>query len=169
MRTGRFKPQEAEEGKPSKPRLVHMGLESTMAQRVLVVSVRPRWVTEIVSGRKTVELRRRPPRLDQPVVSLIYETSPGCRLRAKCLMGPIVTNTPRSLWLQLGDRSGVTINEYDAYFAGTLKAYAIEIQRVEEMPAHLSLEYLRQKANFVVPQSWSWATPRLLEALGMCQ
>lgn len=137
-----------------------------MAENILVISIRPRWVREIISGKKTVELRRRPPRLDRPVTSLIYETSPERRLRARCLMGPVRTDSPVELWKKFGERSGATAAEFYSYFAGTTMAHAIEVASIEELSICLSLERLRQEAGFVVPQSWSWATPRLIEFVG---
>jgi predicted transcriptional regulator len=136
-----------------------------MADRVLVISIKPKWVSQILSGEKTLELRRRPPWLAQPVSALIYETGPTYRLRAKCLMGPIRSDTPDALWSLVSRCSRVSHEEYDAYFAGAVQAHAIEISRVREMEPELTLARLRRDAGFVVPQSWAWASTRLLEAL----
>jgi predicted transcriptional regulator len=139
--------------------------EKALSSKILLISIRPQWVCKILAGRKTIELRRRPPRLSQPVPALIYETSPVCRLRATCLMGPVSSHPPDTLWGQVGHRSCVSMQEYDAYFAGQKQAHGIEISCVREMPSRLTLEWLRRQADFVPPQSWAWAPERLLEAL----
>jgi len=136
-----------------------------MASEVLVISVKPRWVQQILTGRKTVELRRRPPRLAEPVSALVYESGPASRLRASCLMGPVKSHPPHTLWDEVGDRSCVSKEEFDAYFAGRKQAHGIEIGCVLEMPSRLTLEWLRREVGFVPPQSWTWASTRLLEAL----
>jgi predicted transcriptional regulator len=136
-----------------------------MPSEVLLISIRPQWVREILAGRKTVELRRRPPPLIKPVRALIYETWPSCRLRATCLMGPVRSDLPLALWREVGLHSCVSREEYDVYFQGRRKAHGIDIRDVLEMPSHLTLGWLRSETGFVPPQSWAWASKRLLEAL----
>lgn len=136
-----------------------------MEGKVLLVSVRPRWVREIVVGRKTVELRRRSPRLNEPVRALVYETSPAYRLRASCVMGPVRSEHPDMLWDRVGLRSCVSKEEYYSYFRGRKLAYGIEIRDVVEMSSRLTLDWLRREAGFVPPQSWAWASERLLEVI----
>src|SRR4029077_5550410 len=102
---------------------------------VLLISIRPQWVRQILAGTKTIELRRRPPRLSKPVSALIYETSPIYRLRASCLMGPVSSHLPETLWGQVGHRSCVSKQEFDAYFGDRKQAHGIEISCVLEMPS----------------------------------
>ena len=139
--------------------------EKVLSSEVLLISIRPQWVRQILARGKTIELRRRPPRLSQPVSALIYETSPAYRLRARCLMGPVISYPPETLWGQVGHRTCVSKQDYDAYFAGRKQAHGIEISSVLEMPSRLTLEWLRREVDFVPPQSWAWASERLLEAL----
>lgn len=138
-----------------------------MQQRILVMSIKPRWVTDILAGAKTVELRRRPPKISRPVAALIYETSPSCRIRLKCMMGPVRSFTPQRLWEQINDRCCVSAEEYDAYFADCAQAHAIELSQVEELVGDLSLARLRREADFTAPQAWAWASDGLLECVGV--
>jgi predicted transcriptional regulator len=137
-----------------------------MTEQVLVISIKPRWVKQILSREKTVELRRRPPRLHKSVSALIYETGPTYRLRAKCRMGPVRSGSIEAIWMLTSCHSCVTRQEYNNYFDGKAHAHAIEITCVVEMPSYFTLAFLREKAEFVVPQSWAWASARVLKALG---
>lgn len=136
-----------------------------MTGEVLLISIRPQWVRQMLAGRKTIEFRRRPPRLSEPVSALVYETGPAYRLRASCLIGPVSSGLPDALWDELGRRSCVSKDEYDAYFEGRERAHGMDIRNVLEMPSQLTLDWLRREAGFVPPQSWAWASKRLLEAL----
>ena len=136
-----------------------------MVGKVLLISIRPQWVRQILAGRKTVELRRRPPSLNEPVPALLYETSPAYRLRASCMIGPVRSGPPNALWDELGRRSCASKEEYDAYFEGRERAHGMDLRNVQEMPSHLTLDWLRREAGFVPPQSWAWASKRLLEAV----
>lgn len=133
--------------------------------KVLLISIRPKWVGEILSGRKTLELRTRPPQLKEPVQTLIYETSPTCRIRVVCEMGPVLSDQPGTLWDKMDGRSRVQKDEYDKYFEGRSQAHAIEVRRARELQADITLDRLRREANFTAPNSWIWATVRLLEVL----
>jgi predicted transcriptional regulator len=136
-----------------------------MDEFTLVFSIRPQWVTQILEGLKTCELRRRPPKLDTPVSALIYETSPARQVRAKCVVGPVVSDAPERLWKRFGSSACVSRDEFDSYFAGLSQAHAIMIQAVEELPKPLSLELLRQKVGFSPPRAWNRASRPLLQVI----
>jgi predicted transcriptional regulator len=88
------------------------------SRRSLVFSIAPRWMDEILVLRKTVELRRRPPRIATRVEAYLYETRPECRLRARCLMGPVISAPVQDLWDAVGHKASVTREEFDRYFSG---------------------------------------------------
>jgi len=126
--------------------------------KVLLISIRPKWVREILSGRKTFELRTRPPKLEEPAQTLIYESSPTCRIRAVCEMGPVLSGTPRDLWEKICDRACISRSDYDAYFTGRDEAHAIEVKDVEELPPVMTLARLRLEADFEPHHNYRWAT-----------
>jgi predicted transcriptional regulator len=132
----------------------------------LVFSIKPRWIEEILEGRKVYELRRRPPKLARATPALLYETSPSCHLRAVCLMGPVVTDLPTELWERVSIGSCVSREEFDQYFAGFALAHAITVHAPRELAAPISLARLRKEANFIAPQSWNWASEKLLCLMG---
>lgn len=140
-----------------------------MANQVLLISIKPKWVAQILEGSKTVELRRRPPNLQRPVVALIYESGPSCCLRARCTMGPVISRSPEALWHEQGYRSCIERADYHTYFKGKNVAHAIEIHNVMEIAAKPALSYLRKEISFVPPQSWGWACKSLLELLEALQ
>jgi predicted transcriptional regulator len=132
--------------------------------RALVFSIKPQWVTHILMGDKTYELRRRPPSLVRPTKALIYETTPACSLRAVCTMGPVLTDSPERLWAKVAFGVCVTREEFFAYFLGLTHAHAIVVKNARELRKPLGLANLRQMIGFYPPQSWKWAPKKLLIA-----
>ena len=130
---------------------------------LLVMSIQPQWVDQIVAGLKTVELRRRPPSLSRPTRAIIYETSPRKRVRVICEMGPVTSGPVGEVWKNLGKQSRVSEDHYSRYFDGMSQAHAIHIGKVMEFPNLLPLDVLRSSANFIPPQSWYWAKPALIK------
>ena len=137
------------------------------SNRTLVFSIASIWIDAIIAGEKKFELRRRPPRLTSLVQALLYETLPGGRLRARCIMGPVLTAPRSELWEKVGSMSGVSRNHFSQYFAKSRFAHAIPILGVQEIHPPLSLLELRQLAQFTPPQSWCWASPELLRFVGL--
>jgi len=135
------------------------------AEPVLLFSIAPAWVELILSGRKTVELRRRPPKLTRQTPAIVYETSPMCRLRLTCHVGPVVTMPKDRLWEEFASTACVPKADFDSYFFGMSQGSAIHISAAEELPRYLTLGQLRKAIGFRPPQSWSAAPSSLLALL----
>ncbi len=118
-----------------------------MAEQVLM-SIRPRFADAILSGKKTVELRRRKPGFGEGTTVMIYASAPEQKVAGHFAVGSVISASPSELWQRVGQRSGVTKAEFDAYFAGCAVAHAIEI----EQPTRLSPSRLA----FRPPQSWQY-------------
>src|SRR5215210_2434892 len=96
-----------------------------LSMQTLIFSIAPKWIAEILDGRKSIELRRRPPKIIGTVRAYLYETHPSSRLRVRCCMGPVISRSPNVLWEQLGNRSCVSRAHFDEYFANVDVAHAI--------------------------------------------
>lgn len=128
----------------------------------LVFSIRPRWIEAILNLEKRFELRRRPPKLHRPVRALLYATRPDCSLRAICTVWPVHTDTPDHIWSLVCSQSSISRMEFDHYFDRCVAAHAIGIQDLRELSQPIRLSQLRRETDFVPPQSWAWASPKLI-------
>jgi predicted transcriptional regulator len=135
--------------------------------RALLFSIKPRWVDAILSGEKTFELRRRPPKLTSPISAIIYATSPVCALVAKCTMGPVLSGSPAQIWDRVSISSSVSQSEFDNYFGGCSQAHAIVVSKPTRLEKPLSLDYLRGAFRFSAPQAWAWASKDIVIATGL--
>ena len=92
----------------------------------IIISIRPEHVDNILSGRKTVELRRRFPQVvSTGGVMLIYASSPVQALVGAVQIEAVKQMTPRGLWRAFKDKACVTRDLFDAYFAGTNEGFGV--------------------------------------------
>jgi predicted transcriptional regulator len=129
-------------------------------ERALLVSLRPRFATLLLSGKKKVELRRTPPDVEPGALVLMYESSPSRRLVGRGRVGAIDVGEPDDVWQRHGVETGVTREEFDAYFEGTTRAVAITICDAAPLTRPASLDELRRRwADFRPPQSFRYLSP----------
>jgi predicted transcriptional regulator len=128
-----------------------------MNPNTILLSVRPRYAKKILSGEKTVELRRVRPRVTTGDCVIMYVSSPTREISTLLLVEEILESSPTALWKAVGSCTGVTKQEYWQYFAGAHSAVGIRVRVVEKLPAPLSLDDLRQVApGFSPPQSYRY-------------
>lgn len=135
--------------------------------KLMMISIRPRHVAKIVSGHKSVELRRTRPAIvpGQPVA--IYSTIPDAAIVAVCRVSTIDVDTPADLWRRVGDYSGIARLEFDGYFAGRDTAVALHLTDVCALQVPVPLGQLRNSGAFHPPQTWHFIGPdRIAQLVG---
>lgn len=115
------------------------------------MSIRPGYAEAILSGSKTVELRRRRPSFSPGTRVIVYSSSPEQQLLGTFRTGDVHEGTPGELWKLIKHRAGVDRATFDAYFAGCSEAFAIEVRR----PQRLQPKRLRIRP----PQSYLFLSP----------
>lgn len=113
----------------------------------LLMSVSPVWAHAIARGRKTVEVRRRPPDIHAPLPMLLYATAPERAVVCYCMATCTIRAVPDWLWRLAGGRSALTRTAFDTYLAGAPNPGVIEI--VDPKRCHVPL-------GFRAPQSWMY-------------
>lgn len=122
-----------------------------MAGKAILISIRPRFARQILDGSKTVELRRRAPRLERGDEVLVYETSPTKAIVGWAAVKAIETTTPKVLWARVKAEAGVTRREFNEYFEGAATATAIYLSAASPLKAPIELEVIRVR--------WPWLRP----------
>lgn len=131
----------------------------------IVISIQPRWSRLIRSGTKTIELRRRFPRLPKGAMAYLYESSPTCTLTSVIRIGAIHELPVADLWRLHGAASCVDEAHFAEYYDGRATGFGIEIAECTPLPEPVSLTDLRSKFAFTAPQSWAYAVPKLVTAV----
>lgn len=120
-------------------------------RNTLVLSVRPVFADQILSGSKTVELRRVRPHVSIGTQVLIYSSSPTKALVATACVRGVDVGTVEAQWPLVCEAAGISERDYLAYFQGRESAVAIWLAQVRPLATRLELAELRRR--------WPWFRP----------
>ena len=82
----------------------------------VLFSIKPKFVKEILSGKKRYEFRKAVPKNKSIKNAYIYSSSPTQRIVAKFTPGQITCASPEKLWQKFGNESGIEKDEFYTYF-----------------------------------------------------
>ena len=99
--------------------------------RKILLSIKPRYVEQILAGRKQVEYRKRIPQEDGVRQVLIYASHPLKKVVAEFTVGDYITDTLELLWEQTHEIGGIAKEEFDDYFEGKTVGYAYRIENLQ--------------------------------------
>ena len=130
----------------------------------ILISLHPRHCDNLVSGRKTVELRRRKMAVRPGTRVWIYSTRPRACVEACAIVEDVVSGSHDELWNEFGDKVAVSRCEFDHYFAGTVDAHAIVLRDVATLKRSIKLNELRRRlVGFHPPQFFKRLAPSCSE------
>jgi predicted transcriptional regulator len=117
------------------------------------ISIRPKHVENIVSGKKTVEIRTVNLNLKPGQTIWIYATIPVANLVAVAQVRAIYRLAPAKIWHQFKDTVAITKQEFDIYVGDRDQITAIQLSGVRTLHKPMSLDKLRLKQpRFQPPQ-----------------
>ena len=134
-------------------------------ERALLLSLRPRFANSILSGSKSVELRRQRLTPERGTLVILYASAPTMGIVGTARIANAQVAAPTDVWEQFSEHLGLTYEEFETYLAGTSRASALELTAVSPLPQTLSLEHLRVALAFSPPQSYRYLTHSTLELL----
>jgi predicted transcriptional regulator len=128
-----------------------------MANRALLLSIRPKYAEMIFAGLKTVELRRTRPRVNPRDLALVYVSAPVKSLVGAFIVSRVIEASPEELWKNVSEHCGVSKAEFDSYFAGCNLGFGIELSAQWKLERSVSLAQLRtRRKRFHPPQSYHY-------------
>lgn len=98
--------------------------------RKILLSIKPRYVQEILVGSKQVEYRKQIPKDEGVRQVLIYASHPVKKVVAEFTVGGYITDTPERLWSLTHEIGGITKESFDDYFDGKDVGYAYRIENL---------------------------------------
>ena len=100
--------------------------------RKLLLSIKPKFVKQILLGTKKVEYRKKI-HLDRSVTRVVvYESSPTKRVVAEFEIKKIMKSNPIQLWNETHEEGGISKDEFFSYFKGHDIAYAYQIGEIKK-------------------------------------
>ena len=138
----------------------------TEPHRDVVLSIRPKFSSRIISGEKTVELRRRfPVSVPKGTIAYIYATSPERAMVAVAEISSVRKLAIEEIWCRYADVAYIERPEFERYFEGLEKGFALEFANVRPFETPVDLTNLRERFGFEPPQSFLYAKQDLRKAL----
>ena len=125
--------------------------------RMVVLSLKPRFAEAILAGVKTVELRRTEPRIVVPTRALLYAASPVRALLGTCIITSVQSLDLLALWQEHGPGSGLRHHEFQEYFEGVDAGTALTLVQPRAFRRQIPLQALRARPKgFRPPQSFAY-------------
>ena len=119
----------------------------------ILISVDDRHVGRLLSGEKMVELRRRPVRVSSGCRVWIYSKVPRGELRALGIVARVFFASPEKIWDRYGSKTGISLEEFFAYFSGVREGCAIIFEKVYKLHPAISLRKIQNAIkSFRPPQ-----------------
>jgi len=131
-----------------------------------IFSIKPKYVQLILSGEKTVELRRTLPRfIEKGSRVYIWESSPKRRFAGVVNVVAVESIPINRLWATVSHTAGISESEFEEYFAGAKEGVAVFLCQPEEFAAKPELSTLRENFQFRPPQSFRYVSESEVELL----
>lgn len=117
-----------------------------------VISIKPCFARAIFLGSKTVEIRRRTPRLNLGTRLWVYVTQPVGRIEGTVIVKGVSVGAPDEIWDAYGSETALSRHEFDAYSSGVSTITAIKISNIMRLRS-IPVETLKElRPSFHPPQ-----------------
>jgi len=130
----------------------------------ILISLHPKHCDKVVAGTKTVELRRRRPKVSPGTRVWIYTKRPRACIDAMAVIESIHEGSHNDLWRQFGDRVAISRLDFNQYLAGSNGACAIVLRSAHALKRAIGLDEIRQEIHsFHPPQFFKRLLPNSKE------
>ena len=127
----------------------------------VLLSVKPKYAEEIISGRKKYEFRKSIFKREDIKKMYIYSSSPVKKIIAIVDIVGIVSDSPQELWEQCHEDAGISESDFFSYFKKSDIGYAIKISNVLEFSTPID-PYIDE--DFRPPQSFYYLPMSYLQS-----
>ena len=99
----------------------------------ILMSIKPKFVAEIFSGKKKYEFRKRVCKKKVDKI-IIYSTFPVCKVVGEAEIKNVLIDSPNRVWSITKNYAGIEKKFFDNYFANKDVATAYELTNVKKYP-----------------------------------
>ncbi len=131
------------------------------SEQILLFSIKPKFSELILSGKKTIELRKQVPK-KKTRYAIIYESSPSKGITGFFVIKSIQVKPIREI-SQLLSKAHVSSQFFGEYYEGYNKGVVIEIENAFRFEKKKSLYELRDLMDFVPPQDFCYTDVNLVQ------
>jgi predicted transcriptional regulator len=122
----------------------------------LVLSIGPEYANKIVSGTKSVELRRKFSKRWIGCRTVVYATSPEKRLVGEARIANVVNGDPDRIWSAFAGALGCSRQEFDSYVGSSVEVFALVLDDIVRYAEPIPLRVLEHliSSDIDPPQSY---------------
>lgn len=130
---------------------------------IAILSIKPEYSSQIISGRKTIELRHTTLNLKKGDFVIVYESAPKQSLGFWFKIAATEVLPVNEMWARYQDRLGIDFESYSAYFDGCEDAAGIHVGEINKLVPPIPLAKIREFVyDFVPPQGIIWVRDNVL-------
>lgn len=125
--------------------------------KVLFISVKPEYANKIVSGEKTIELRKSSPNVQLNDWVLIYSTQPVMAVIGFGKVKKVIKTSPTNMWRSYSRSLGIDKKSFDLYYENWDSAVGIEIGSICKLNNQIVLSKIKSLyPKFSPPQTFKY-------------
>ena len=123
----------------------------------VIMSIKPEFVYQIMSGKKKYEYRKRACKRDVDRI-YIYCTVPVRKIVGEAEVESVLVNSPEELWEQTKEDAGIDKANYDSYYRNRGEAIAYKLVNIKR---YKNPKTLKDFGVNVAPQSYQYVEYRM--------
>ena len=108
-----------------------------MENKTIILSIHPKHIEKILSGKKRYEYRKRIPQDINYII--VYATAPTKKVVAIIEIDMVMKDTPQNIWDVTQSESGVSYEFFMNYFNAVPTAYAIKFRNIYSLPTPIDI------------------------------
>ena len=105
----------------------------------VLLSIKPEFVEEIILGNKKFEYRKSIFKRKDISSIVVYATKPYGKVVGEFEIEDILVDNPYNIWKQTKEFSGISKSNFNEYFKGKQKGFAIQIKEIQKYEIPLEL------------------------------
>ena|SRR5712692_4863646 len=129
--------------------------------KAALLSIKPVYANQILTGTKTIELRKSSMGLSQGDVALVYSSAPEQRIAFWFRVKTIEPLSVEEMWRRHRDQLSIEYEDYAAYFAGAKMAIGLHVGEIHSLVPIPIQELEELIPGFVPPQGIVWLRDEL--------
>ena len=133
--------------------------------KVLFLSIKPRFARAILDGRKTVEVRRRFPKVAAGTLVVLYSSSPERAILGTVRLKRTVRLDSDAVWENYADDIDIEEAALAEYLDGAAESTLLEIEDPEPWTRPVTLSVLRSTIGVEPPQSFRYLVPEQVDLI----
>lgn len=135
-------------------------------EKHFLMSIKPEYANKIMSGEKSVELRRFfPEDVAAGSILVVYSSSPEKAIIGYVRIKKVLKLPIMDIWKNYGDSACIDYRKFRSYFSGKKEGYVLSLAQPEKFDRSIERSKIQEKHSFSPPQSYKYLTKELYDLI----